>query len=295
MKETFIPIPLPSGFQHTFTAVADVTLHAIEGGTGTPLLLLGGWPQTCYAWRLLLEELGKSFYVIALDLRGQGDSDIPEGDYDCATAAQEAIAYLAQKQITSFYLVGHDVGAWVAFTILKLFPEAIQGAGLIDAAIPGLVSTDFFSVVNAAKVWQFYFHKNSDLASDLVQGKEREYLSWYFTNKSIRKENLSPDIIDFYVSYYSRPHAMKAGFWWYSCIDDSIKTNTLSPETRFYQPIFAMGGEFATKTLIYQGLAPYCDKITSYVVENCGHYIPEEAPEAIAQAIFATFTNQSNT
>ncbi|OYQ63504.1 alpha/beta hydrolase [Pseudanabaena sp. SR411] len=295
MKETFIPIPLPSGFQHTFTAVADVTLHAIEGGTGTPLLLLGGWPQTCYAWRLLLEELGKSFYVIALDLRGQGDSDIPEGDYDCATAAQEAIAYLAQKQITSFYLVGHDVGAWVAFTILKLFPEAIQGAGLIDAAIPGLVSTDFFSVVNAAKVWQFYFHKNSDLASDLVQGKEREYLSWYFTNKSIRKENLSPDIIDFYVSYYSRPHAMKAGFWWYSCIDDSIKTNTLSPETRFYQPIFAMGGEFATKTLIYQGLAPYCDKITSYVVENCGHYIPEEAPEAIAQAIFATFINQSNT
>jgi len=291
MKDTFIPIPLPSGFQHTFTTVADVTLHAIEGGTGAPLLLLGGWPQTCYAWRLLLEELGQAFHVIALDLRGQGDSDIPEGAYDCATAAQEAIAYLAQKQITSFYLVGHDVGAWVAFTLLKLFPESIQGVGLIDAAIPGLVSTDFFSVFNAAKVWQFYFHKNSDLAADLVQGKEKEYLSWYFTNKSIRKENLSADIIDFYVRYYSRPHAMKAGFWWYSFIDESIKTNTLSPETRFHQPIFAMGGEFATKTLIYQGLVPYCDQITSYVVENCGHYIPEEAPDAIAQAIFATFIN----
>ena len=289
MKETFIPISLPSGFQHTFTPVNNVTLHAIEGGTGTPLLLLGGWPQTCYAWRLLLEQLGQSFYVIALDLRGQGDSDIPDGAYDCATAAQEAIAFMTQKQITSFYLVGHDVGAWVAFTLLKLFPQTIKGAGLIDAAIPGLVSADFFSVVNAAKVWQFYFHKNSDLASDLVQGKEKEYLSWYFTNKSIRKENLSADIIDFYVRYYSRPHAMKAGFLWYSFIDESIKTNTLTPETRFHQPIFTMGGEFATKSLIYNGLSPYCDRVTSYVIEQCGHYIPEEAPEEILEAILTTF------
>jgi pimeloyl-ACP methyl ester carboxylesterase len=291
MKETFIPISLASGFQHTFTSVNNVTLHAIEGGTGKPLLLLGGWPQTCYAWRLLLEQLGQSFYVIALDLRGQGDSDIPDGAYDCATAAQEAIAFMSQKQITSFYVVGHDVGAWVAFTTLKLFPQSVKGAGLIDAAIPGLVSGNFFSIENAAKVWQFYFHKASDLAADLVAGKEKEYLSWYFSNKSIRKENLSSDVIDFYVRYYSRPNAMKAGFLWYSFVDESIQTNTLSPETRFHQPIFAMGGEFATKSLIYQGLAPYCDQITSYVIEKCGHYIPEEAPEAIAQAIFATFVH----
>ncbi|MGI0482272.1 alpha/beta fold hydrolase [Geminocystis sp. CENA526] len=289
MNQPYIDITLPSGFNHTYTKVNDITLHAVEGGTGKPLVLLGGWPQTCYVWRLLLEPLSKYFHVIALDLRGQGDSDIPENGYDCATSAQEVINFMAQKQITSFYLVGHDVGAWVAFSILKLFPQQIEGLGLIDAAIPGLVSNDFFSLENAGKVWQFYFHKVPDLADSLVKGKEKEYLSWYFSNKSRRKENLSADSIEYYVSYYSRPYAMKAGFLWYASLEENIKTNTLTPETRFSQPIFTMGGEFATKSLIYNGLAPYAENITNYVIEGCGHYIPEEAPEDIIKAIMNTF------
>lgn len=289
MKEPFIPITLPPGFKHTFTPLGGITLHAIEGGQGSPLLLLGGWPQTCYVWRLLLEPLSQHFHVIALDMRGQGDSDIPDGPYDCRTAAEEIIGFMAAKQITSFYLVGHDVGAWVAFTLLNLFSPSIQGIGLIDAAIPGLVSTDFFGVTNAAKVWQFYFHKVPDLADRLVAGKENEYLSWYFTNKSKNKENLSRDVIDYYVRYYSRPGAMKAGFLWYAALEETIQANTLAPEARFSQPMFAMGGEFATKSLIYNGLAPYAEQITSYVVEGCGHYLPEEAPDNILEAILTTF------
>ena len=289
MNEPLIPIALPSGFGHTYTAVDGVTLHALEGGQGPVLLLLGGWPQTCYVWRLLLEALSQNFRVIALDMRGQGDSDIPAGPYDCGTVAREIVNYLNYKNITSFYLVGHDVGAWVAFTVLKLFPQSVLGAGLIDAAIPGLVSHDFFSVVTATKVWQFYFHKVPDLADSLVTGKEKEYLSWYFTNKSKCKENLGPDVIDYYAQYYSQPGAMKAGFLWYASLEQTIAVNTLEPGTRFSQPIFAMGGEFATKSLIYNGLQPYCDNLFSYLIEQCGHYIPEEAPEKIIQAIFDTF------
>ncbi|AFY61241.1 alpha/beta fold hydrolase [Synechococcus sp. PCC 6312] len=290
MRDPFIPIDLPPGFEHTFTTVGDVTLHAIEGGQGPTLLLLGGWPQTCYVWRLLWQQLGEKFRVISLDMRGQGDSDIPAGPYDCGTAAQEIKDFLALKQINQFYLVGHDVGAWVAFTVLKTFPESILGAGLIDAAIPGLVSPDFFGVVNAAKVWQFYFHKVPDLADSLVAGKELEYLSWYFTNKSKRKQNLTPEVMDYYAKYYSQPGAMKAGFLWYAALEETMAANTLAPETKFTQPIFAMGGEFATKTLIYNGMTPYCENLTSYLIEQCGHYIPEEAPEEIFQAISDTFS-----
>ena len=95
MNSPFIPIALPLGFEHTYTDVDGVTLHAIEGGNGQPLLLLGGWPQTCYVWRLLLELLGEHFRVIALDMRGQGDSDIPDGPYECGTAASQIKAFLA--------------------------------------------------------------------------------------------------------------------------------------------------------------------------------------------------------
>jgi len=289
MRQPFINAPLPPGFKHTFVTCSALTLHAVEGGSGEPLVLLAGWPQTSYVWRLIIEKLSQSFSVIALDMRGQGDSDIVEGSYDCETAAKEVIEFLEQKQIKNFYLVGHDVGAWVAFTILKLFPNQIKGAGLIDAAIPGLVSADFFSPANAAKVWQFYFHTVSDLAAKLVEGKEREYLNWYFSNKSINKENLTDSVIDYYVQYYSRANAMRAGFLWYAAVNESIKTNTLTPNTRFSQPIFAMGGQYATKSLIYDALIPYCDHLKGYVLDHCGHYIPEEAPQAIIDAINANF------
>ena len=82
---------------------------------------------------------------------------------------------------------------------------------------------------------------------------------------------------------------MKAGFLWYSHVDKSITINSLDSNTRFTQPIFAMGGQFATKSLIYDALKPYCDNLKGYVIENCGHYIPEEAPQSVIDSIITTF------
>ena len=82
---------LPAGFADTFTSrhvdIGQLRLHAVVGGQGPPLLLVHGWPQTWYAWRMLMPTLARDFQVVAVDQRGIGLSDKPEHGYDTATLA----------------------------------------------------------------------------------------------------------------------------------------------------------------------------------------------------------------
>lgn len=222
-------------------------------------------------------------------MRGQGDFDIFDGFYDCGIVVREIKVFLVKKEINFFYLVGYDVGVWVVFIVLKFFLEVVLGVGLIDVVIFGLVSNDFFFVVNVLKVWQFYFYMVLDLVSSLVIGKENEYFSWYFINKFKWKQNFIFEVMDYYVCYYSCFGVMKVGFFWYFVLEEIIKVNIFMVEMYFSQLIFIMGGEFVIKFLIYNGLFFYCDDIIGYVIEQCGYYIFEEVLEEIFQVILIIF------
>jgi pimeloyl-ACP methyl ester carboxylesterase len=84
---------LPDGFQGMFASryidTGDVRLHAVIGGEGPPLLLVHGWPESWYAWRLVMPALARDFQVIAVDQRGMGLSDMPQDGYDAATLAND--------------------------------------------------------------------------------------------------------------------------------------------------------------------------------------------------------------
>jgi hypothetical protein len=89
---------LPAGFTGTFTSryvdTGELRLHAVTGGDGPPLLLVHGWPQTWYAWRLLMAALARDFHVIAVDQRGIGLSNKPQGGYDTGTLAGDLVALM---------------------------------------------------------------------------------------------------------------------------------------------------------------------------------------------------------
>src|SRR5215471_13229367 len=89
---------LPGGFAETFSSryveVGEVRLHVVLGGEGPPLLLIHGWPQTWYAWRMLMPALSRNFEVVAADQRGIGLSDKPDDGYDTATLANDFVALM---------------------------------------------------------------------------------------------------------------------------------------------------------------------------------------------------------
>src|SRR6476660_6285144 len=103
---------LPVGFADTFTSryvdAGDVRLHAVIGGDGPPLLLVHGWPETWYAWRLVMPALSRDFEVIAVDQRGIGLSDKPQDGYDTATLANDLVALMPELGHRRFAVYGTE-------------------------------------------------------------------------------------------------------------------------------------------------------------------------------------------
>ena len=130
---------LPAGFADTFESryvqAGDVRLHAVIGGDGPPLLLVHGWPETWYAWRLVMPALARDFTVVAVDQRGRGLSDRPAGGYDTGTLANELVAMMDALGYDRFALVGHDTGFAISYAIAADHGERVERAALID--IPG--------------------------------------------------------------------------------------------------------------------------------------------------------------
>src|SRR6185312_8599058 len=118
-------LPGVQGVSHRLVDVGDVSLHVAEAGAGEPLVLLHGWPQHWWCWRLLIPPLARSYRVIAPDLRGFGWSDAPAGDYAKATLAADIRALLDVEGLDRVSMIGHDWGGWAAFLLALESPERI--------------------------------------------------------------------------------------------------------------------------------------------------------------------------
>src|SRR6185436_6370897 len=134
---------LPAGFADTFTSryidTGDLRLHAVIGGEGPPLLLVHGWPETWYAWRLVMPALARDFEVIAVDQRGIGLSDKPADGYDTGTLAADLVALMNALGHERFALAGHDTGFAISYALAADHPDRVDRVAL--AEIPGSPGT----------------------------------------------------------------------------------------------------------------------------------------------------------
>ena len=130
---------LPAGFTDTFTSryidTGELRLHAVIGGGGPPLLLVHGWPETWYAWRLLMPALARDFEVIAVDQRGIGLTDKPQDGYDSATMANDLIALMDVLGHQRFAVAGQDTGYFIGYALAADHPDRVDRLALTE--IPG--------------------------------------------------------------------------------------------------------------------------------------------------------------
>ncbi|HZA85096.1 MAG TPA: alpha/beta fold hydrolase [Actinomycetes bacterium] len=121
---------LPAGFTDTFTSryvdTGELRLHAVTGGDGPPLLLVHGWPQTWYAWRMLMPALARDFQVVAVDQRGIGLSDKPQDGYDTGTLARDLVALMDALGHQRFALYGTDTGMPIAYALAADHPDRLE-------------------------------------------------------------------------------------------------------------------------------------------------------------------------
>jgi pimeloyl-ACP methyl ester carboxylesterase len=273
--------------QHTQHTLGELSWHAVEQGSGGPVvLLLAGWPQTSYAWRRVMPLLSGDHHVIALDLKGQGDSSLAlDSDFSIEAVATEVAAYLEHRQLGPVRLVGHDVGAWVAYALSIVAPERLTSTLLLDAALIGLAPVEAYMPRPGSRTWQFHFHAMDGMPELLTAGREAEYLGWYFHTKSKVPGSMPPEAVEHYVRAYSRPGAMTAGFNFYRAVERNRAFAEAHRQHRFAKPLAVYGGEFATGDNFLKSLQACDPAVTGGVLPGCGHYLPEEAPEAVAELI----------
>jgi pimeloyl-ACP methyl ester carboxylesterase len=132
-------------------------IHIYSGGEGSTVVLVPGWPETAEAYNELFPLLAQDHSILSVDPPGLGDSAPSEIGYDTGAISRTLEQGLSSRAKESFHLVGHDVGAWIAYAWAAQFPNRVRSLTLIDAAIPGLAPPRAFPLpfeVNK-KLWQW--------------------------------------------------------------------------------------------------------------------------------------------
>ena len=197
-------------FSHHMASVNGIQLHYVIGGHGDPIVLLHGWPETWYAWHKVMPALAKNYTVIAPDLRGLGDSSKPPTGYDGKTVAEDIHQLVTQLGFKTIFLVGHDIGTQVAYSYAAAHPNETKRLVILDVPIAGIGPEE-----NITGLWWAQFHNVRDIPEMLVAGHEREYLTWFYRNYSYNPDAITEEDIEEYVSHYSAPGGMRAGFEYY--------------------------------------------------------------------------------
>lgn len=286
---TFADSTLP-GFVHRYANVEGVRLHYVTGGNpqGETLVLLAGFPQSWFAWRQVMARLASTYRIIAPDLPGQGDSDRPETGYDTRSLATKVHGLLSSLAISRYYLAAHDVGAWVAWPYAALYGDEVKRLALLDAGIPGITLPDALPVTpdTAWKTWHFAFHVIPDLPEALIAGNERVYLEWFLKRKTACPDVFSETDMDEYLRILMKSGGLRAGLAYYRSAALSAQQNReLQANGKLSMPILAISAEQGSIPDIAAPLRPFAADVTGVVVPYCGHFLPEEQPEAIAREL----------
>ncbi len=264
-------------FRSEYTTVNTsnpVTLHYVIGGKGPALLLIAGWPQTWYQWRKVMPELAKEFTVIAVDYRGQGDSDRPPTSYDTNNVGRDLHELMQQLKFDSYKVVAHDVGMWIGYSMASQYPKAVERMAMMEALLPGL---------DPLNVWIFPFNQLPDLNEILIEGKEKTYITWIINSFSYRPGSVA---VDEYVRAYSQPGGIKAGFDLYRAIPESGKQNKEHAKNKLKMPIVSIAGANSIGTHQKRMLEPLVANMQgAYEIPKCGHYTPEECPDEMMQIL----------
>jgi haloacetate dehalogenase len=177
--------PLFPDFSRVQLEVNGTTINAVRGGSGPPVLLLHGYPQTHAIWRSVAPVLAERFTVVCSDLRGYGDSGKPPSDdghepYSKRVMAQDQFELMLALGFERFALVGHDRGARVARRLALDWPDAVSRLALLDI-VPTATIYATLDQQHATTVWRYFFLvQPPDLPERLIGADPDFYLDWTF-------------------------------------------------------------------------------------------------------------------
>jgi pimeloyl-ACP methyl ester carboxylesterase len=257
-------------------------LYYMTAGHGTPLILLHGYAETSLMWKPIIPRLAERFTVIAPDLPGIGDSDIPADGLDMKSAAVRIHELAKSLGVQKAEVVGHDIGLMVAYAYAAQFPTEVTKLVLMDAFLPGVEGWE--AVYNNPGIWHFRF--NGPTPEALVQGRERTYFDYFWNDFAADKTHSIPEADrKAYAAAYSRPGRMHAGWAYFVSFLQAAKDFAQLSQTKLTMPVLTVGGDKSLGEALGQQAKLVGTDVNVIVLKNTGHWVLEERPKETTEAL----------
>jgi pimeloyl-ACP methyl ester carboxylesterase len=274
-------LPTLDGITHRTVQARGWSFHVAEAGEGEPLLLLHGWPQHWWAWRKVVPLLAPHARLIMPDLRGFGWSDAPPGRYDKQSMADDVLVLLDRLGLQRVRIVGHDWGGWVAFLACMIAPERFERALVLGISPPfGRPSPRML-----LDLWRFAYMLA--IAAPVVG--ERLVASERFvrTVLSARPGAFSDDDLRTFTSVLAQPARARASVQLYRTF--LVREALHGARGRLHVPTRLVVGERdpVVRPSLLAGRERFADDLTIELVPDCGHWIPAERPDLVAERVLS--------
>ena len=280
------------GFTAEAVETGGTTIHVLRKGTGHPLLLLHGYPETHLTWHKIAPQLAEQFSVVIPDLRGYGQSGKPEGgerheNYSFRAMAQDQVDVMRHYGHERFLVAAHYRGARVAHRLCLDHPDNVEKACVMDIA-PTLAMYQGTNQEFATKyMWWFFLIQSYPLPEHMIGLDPEFYLQKIFGGLNKTPGAIAPDLMREYVRAFSNPatiHATCEDFRAAADIDLEMDKADDNAGRKIECPLHVLWGARGTIGALWDVLATWREKSAAPVTGralDCGHFLQEERPQEL--------------
>ena len=295
------PEPFLPGFTGRPVAVPgaaggpDIHIHTAVGGSGPPLLLLHGHPQTHATWHRIAPRLARRFTVVCTDLRGYGDSAKPSGgpghvNYSKRAMAADQVSVMEQLGHPRFAVVGHDRGGRVAHRMALDHPAAVERLAVFDIAPTATMYARTDKAFATSYFWWFFFIQPAPLPERLMGADPEFFLRSHLAGQSRTRRVPDEAVFAEYLRCYRDPacrHAICEDYRAAATID--LDHDAVDTHNRVTAPLLALWGAEGTVGALYDVLETWREKATDVRGRAlpCGHTLQEERPDEVLAELLA--------
>ena len=290
------------GFEQRRIKTSGAEINLTTGGSGPPLLLLHGYPQTHLMWRKVAPRLAAEFTLVIPDLRGYGDSSKPPAGQDNESYSKRALALdqietMAALGFERFAVAGHDRGARVAHRLARDHAEQIERVALLDI-VPTLYRFETIDQKAATSSWHWFFLIQPRGFPERLIGSETEFFLRHQLAALLREPaKLEPEAFAEYLRCFENPETIRATCDEYragASID--LAHDRADRGRRLTMPLLMLWGRQSSQGSGYDVLAvwrEHAENVRGHAIDS-GHFIPEEAPDDAYQALRDFFAGSSS-
>jgi haloacetate dehalogenase len=281
------------GFERRMVKTSGATINTVRGGSGPPLLLLHGYPQTHVEWHKIAGRLAQKFTVVAADLRGYGDSSKPpEGEnhinYSKRAMALDQVEVMRSFGFDKFAVVGHDRGGRVTWRMCVEHPDAISRAVILDIVpLPYSMVTREFATTNFH--W-FFLIQPAPFPETLIGNSAEFYLRSRFLRQNARANTFTTEAINEYLRCFKNPatiHATCEDYRAGAGID--LEHSNADGAKKVTCPLLVLWGAQGNTGRNYDVMKIWREHAVNVTGKAlpAGHFMPEEVPDETLAELLA--------